>query len=191
MIFGNEIRALGILSVLFSSNFHGCAPVQTFPLSKAAILQTSKEFDEVRWDLQKYQHHEFQLAGRIIRAETIPTGVVFLAEWLPFPKNPFVGPEAKSTSLSFRRISMHFSGTVDHDGQRKGNEFLMVGTMGARPKSVAYQNIPASIPYFTVQCLHIWKTAGDDLVEYIWMNPLDDRYPPPLEETYCVPPSLS
>ncbi len=185
-----EFCFVALLSALLSLNLNSCAPPsQDFPLPNATILHNSEDFDEIRRDLEEFQHRDFQLAGRIIRTHTSPTGVIFLAEWLPFPHNTFAGPEAKSTGLSFRRIAMHFPGTVDHDGRRKGNEFLMAGTLTPVPESVDYRKIPTSIPHFSVQCLHVWKTAGDDLAEYIWMDPFDDRYPPPLEDTYCVAPN--
>ncbi len=188
MVSWRENFSLGMLCALLYLS--GCTPHQDFPLPKASILQNSEDFDEIRRNLEEFQQHNFQLAGRIIWTETTPTGTIFLAEWLPFPKDAFEGPEAKSTGLSFRRIAIQFLGTIDHDGRRKGNELLMAGTLIPAPEAVGYSRIPTSIPHFSAQCLHIWKTAGDALAEFIWMDPYDDRYPPPLEDTYCSPPKF-
>ena len=141
----------------------------------------------------QFQGQSFQLAGRIIRAETTPRGVTFKAEWLPFPTDTYSGPEARSTPepQPHRPFFMHFAGTVDDDGMRQGNEFLLLGQMAGLEDMVTIQGLTKAIPSFTVQCFHIWKTAGTDLYEFIWMAPLNMRYPPPLEETYCVAQKLS
>jgi hypothetical protein len=120
-------------------------------------------------------------------------GVTFKAKWLPFPENTYAGPEARSTPepQPHRPFFIHFSGAVDDDGRRQGNEFLLFGPMAGMKDMVTLQGLTKSIPSFNIQCLHIWKTAGTDLYEFIWMDPLDGRYPSPLEETYCASQSPS
>ncbi len=62
----------------------------------------------------------------------------------------------------------------------------MVGTMRGMREMVTLQGLTKSIPSFQAECMHVWKTAGTDLYEFIWTDPTDNRYPPPLEDTYCV-----
>ena len=189
------IRAdsLGVLCALLTLVVHGCAHLPSFPFPGVPIIKTAQDYDAVRNHPRQFQNQPFQLAGRIVRAETTPGGVTFKAEWLSFPEDSYAGPEARSTPepQPRRPFLMHFSGAVDYDGRRQGNEFLLVGHMTGMKDMVTLQRLTKSIPSFNIQCLHIWKTAGTDLYEFIWMDPLDDRYPPPLEETYCVAQSPS
>jgi hypothetical protein len=149
------------------------------------IIHTSQDFDELTTDPMQFQHLSIQLAGRIRGAKTTNGGVTFLAEWVPFPNNTYAGPETRSLPRSHRLFFMHFSGIVDEEGKSQGNEFLLFGRMTGLENMVTLQGNVRSIPAFHVHCLHMWKTAATDLYEFIWMH--DDRYPPPLEETYCIP----
>jgi hypothetical protein len=46
---------------------------------------------------------------------------------------------------------MYFSGIVDHDGRRQGNEFLLVGHMAGLEDMVTLQGLTKSIPSFNVR----------------------------------------
>ena len=188
-----QAYSLGVLCAFLSLDVHGCANIPDFPFQEVPIIKTAQDYDALRNHPRQFQNQPFQLAGRIVRAEKNPGVVTFKAEWLPFPENTYAGPEERSTPepQPHRLFYMHFSGTVDHDGRRQGNEFLLVGQMTGMEDMVTLQGLTKSIPSFKIQCLHIWKTAGTDLYEFIWMDPFDDRYPPPLEETYCVAQSYS
>ncbi len=170
---------------------HGCAPIPTFPIPGVTIIQNSQDFDDIKNQSQQFHDHSFQLAGRIKGTDTTPTGVRFLAEWLPFPADTYSGPETRSLPRTYRPFYLHFSGPVDDDGKSQGNEFLMVGHLTGLEDMVTLAGNTKAIPSFTAQCFHVWKTAFTDLYEFIWMGPLSMRYPPPLEETYCVASSPS
>ena len=188
-----QIYSIGVLCALLPLAVQGCTQLPAFPFPGVPIIKTAQNYDEIRTHPGQFQNQPFQLAGRIVRAETTPRGVTFKAEWLPFPEDTYSGPEARSIPepQPHHPFFMHFSGTVDDDGQSQGNEFLLIGHMTGLENLVTFQGITKAIPSFNVQCLHIWKTAGTDLYEYIWMIALDGRYPPPLEETYCVAQSPS
>lgn len=166
--------------------FGACAPLPDFPFPGATIIENQPLYNSLRKRPKDFQGRRVQLAGRIIYSETTSKGVTVLAEWLPFPEDTFAGPETRSTFRSVRPFYMDYEGPIDHDGRRQGNEFLIVGTMTGLGEMVTLHGLTKSIPAFRVQCMHVWKTAGTDLYEFIWTDPTDDRYPPPLEETYCV-----
>ena len=170
---------------------NGCSPLSTFPFPETTIIKTEQDFSALNHRSPHAKNRALQLTGRIIRSEMTPQNVSFHAEWLPFPENVIAGPERLSTGQFNRRFSMQFSGAIDGDGRRQGNEFLMVGQFVGMQETWTLHGISKSIPHFLVQCLHIWKTADTDLVEFIWMDPLDESYPPSLEETYCVSSSTS
>ena len=176
------------LCALLTLIVHGCAHLPSFPIPGVPIIKIAQDYDAVRNHPVQFQNQPVQLAGRIVHAETTTRGVTFMAEWLPFPENTYSGPETRSTPepQPHRLFHMHFSGTVDDDGKRQGNEFLLFGHMAGLEDMVTLQGRTKAIPSFNVQCIHIWKTAGTDLYEFIWMAPLTMGYPPPLEETYCV-----
>lgn len=182
-----QIYSGALLYALLFLTVSGCASLPTFPFPEATIIKTQQDFAQLTSRPMQSQDNDVQLAGRIISVETTRKGVTFLAHWLPFPKDAFSGPETRSFEMTNQRFSMDFSGNVDDDGKRQGNEFLMLGKLTGTRDMVTLQGITKSIPYFTVQCLHVWKTAGTDLQEFIWMDPRDESYPPPLEDTYCAP----
>lgn len=188
-----QLDCLGVLCALLTLVVHGCAHLPTFPIPGVPIIKTAEDYDTVRNYPMQFQDQHVQLAGRIVRAETTTEGVTFKAEWLPFPENTYSGPETRSTPEPHlhRPFYMHFPGTVDDDGKRQGNEFLLIGHMAGLKDMVTFQGQTKAIPSFNVQCFHIWKTAGTDLYEFIWMAPLNMRYPPPVEETYCVDQPIS
>lgn len=188
-----QFDCLGVLCGLLTLVVHGCARLPTFPIPGVPIIKTAEDYDAARNYPMQFQDRHVQLAGRIVRAETTTEGVPFKAEWLPFPENTYSGPETRSTpELHLHRLFyMHFPGIVDDDGKRQGNEFLLIGHMAGLEDMVTLQGQTKAIPSFNVQCFHIWKTAGTDLYEFIWMAPLNMRYPPPLEETYCVDQPIS
>ena len=181
-----QMFSMIVLSVWPSLVISGCTPVPTFPSTNSTIIKTLQDFDAMKYPSTQFQDRTVEIAGRIIQAESNPRDTTFLAEWLPFPDLKFTGPESSSTGLVSRRFSLQFSGAMDHDGKRQGNEFLMVGKWMGMQDMITLQGLTKSIPTFTAECLHVWKTAGTDLSEFIWMDPLDESYPPPLEETYCV-----
>ncbi|MDR4485739.1 MAG: hypothetical protein R3B95_21530 [Nitrospirales bacterium] len=182
------MTVLVFLCALLTLIVHGCAHLPSFPSPGVPIIKIAQDYDAVRNHPVQFQNQPAQLAGRIVHAETTTRGVTFMAEWLPFPENTYSGPETRSTPepQPHRLFHMHFSGTVDDDGKRQGNEFLLFGHMAGLEDMVTLQGRTKTIPSFNVQCIHIWKTAGTDLYEFIWMAPLTMGYPPPLEETYCV-----
>ena len=181
--------SIGVLCALLTHAIQGCAPIPSFPFPGVAILQTSQDFDALKNDPMQFQNLSIQLAGRIRGVETTKKNLTFLAEWLPFPKDTYAGPETRAFPRTNHLFFMHFSGTIDDEGRSQGNEFLLLGQMAGLEDMVTLQGRTRAIPYFNVQCLHIWKTAATDLYEFIRMNPLNNPYPPPLEETYCVPQS--
>ena len=181
-----RIYRIGVLFALLTVPMQGCSPIPTFPFPGVTIIKTPQDFDDVKNQSKQFQNHSFQLAGRIRGAKTTPQGVIFLADWLPFPEDTYAGPETRSTPRSYRLFYLHFSGPVDDDGMSQGNEFLMVGQLAGLEDMVTLLGSTKAIPSFTAQCLHVWKTAFTDLYEFIWMLPSDGRYTPPLEKTYCV-----
>ena len=183
---GVQIVSVGVLWASFFLLISGCASLPIFPFPDATIIETQKDWERIKNPSLDSQNQTFQLAGRIIRAEVTEEGVSFLANWLPFPTNAFDGPSTRSIGSPNRPFFMHFSGPVDHDGRRQGNEFLLLGQLVGMQDTTTFHGFTKSFPLFTVQCLHVWKTAGTDLQEFIWMDPGDDRYPPPLEESYCL-----
>lgn len=187
------LDSLVIGCVLLALVVHGCAHLPTFPIRGVPIIKTAEDYDAVRNRPIQYHNQRVQLAGRIVRAETTTRGVTVKAEWLPFPENTYSGPETRSTPAPqpHRSFYMHFPGPIDDDGKWQGNEFLLIGHMAGLQDMVTLQGQTKAVPSFDVQCLHIWKTAGTDLYEFIWMAPLNMRYPPPLEETYCVDQTIS
>lgn len=187
------LDSLGVWCVLLTLVVHGCAHLPSFPIPEVPIIKTAEDYDAVRNYPMQFHNQPVQLAGRIVRAETTTRGVTVKAEWLPFPENTYSGPETRSTPepQPHRPFFMHFPGTMDDDGKWQGNEFLLIGHVAGLEDMVTLQGQRKAVPSFNVQCLHIWKTAGTDLYEFIGMAPLNMRYPPPLEETYCVDQTIS
>jgi len=92
-----QIYAIGVLCVLLTLTVHERADIPAFPFPGVPIIKTAEDFDAARNHPIQFQGHSFQLAGRIIRAQTTTRGVTFKAEWLPFPENTYSGPETRST----------------------------------------------------------------------------------------------
>lgn len=124
-----------------------------------------------------------------MRAETTGQGVKILAEWLPFPEGPSDGPGGASPGEADRFYAL-FQGTIDEQGLKRGNEFVLTGRVTGQEEFTTLLGLRRQVPVLLVECLHVWKTAGTDLREFQNMGPLDLRYAPPLEETYCTPSQL-
>lgn len=95
-----QMYSIGVLCALLTLGVHGCAPICSFPFSGVPIIKTAQDYDAARnhpMQSMQFQNQLFQLAGRIVHAETTPRGVTFKAEWLPFPVETYSGPEARST----------------------------------------------------------------------------------------------
>lgn len=162
-----------------------CVHPSDFPENGTPTIKTQAELARLVTHPKLYMKQPFKLAGRIIRAESIKQDVVILAQWLPFPDDTFSGPELEEDSGEPRFV-IRYSGTIDPDGIVQGNEFLVLGKGLGTQEIVTLEGMTRVVPVLRAQCLHIWKTAGTLLYEFIWSDPRDDRYPPPLEDTYCV-----
>lgn len=181
-----NLKKLWAISLLFVCFFNGCQGVMVFPENTdALVIRTPQAFYALKNDPARLEDDRIKIAGRIILAKIHDNAVKMTAEWLPFPDDSFVGPEARSTGEFDRRITVYFDGLIDEDGMRYGNEFLIMGSLAIGQELEQLKKVSQSALAFSASCMHIWKTGAADLSEFIWMDPLDESYWTPLEQTYC------
>lgn len=162
-----------------------CAHRAHFSDNGRPAIVTVEEFVQLSSATPAPHARGVRLAGRLIRAEATEKGWKALAEWLPFPTGPYAGPGGASPGedLNFYLL---FAGPIDEEGLEQGNELVMTGRVFAMEELTTLLGLRRPVPVLLAECLHVWKSAGTDLRDFQQMDPLDDRYPPPLEETYCA-----
>jgi hypothetical protein len=69
-----QLGFLGVLYALLTLVVHGCAHLPSFRYPGVPIIKTAQGYDAVRCHPRQFQNQPFQLAGRIVRAETTPGG---------------------------------------------------------------------------------------------------------------------
>ena len=162
-----------------------CTHQPQFPDNGRPAIVTTDQFAWLSHPAQSPINEGVRIAGRLVRAETTGQGVKILAEWLPFPTGPYDGPGGDSQGERYRFYAL-FQGAIDEQGLERGNEFVLTGRVSGQEDLMTLQGALQQVPVLLAECLHVWKTAGTDLREYQEMAPVDLRYPPPLEETYCT-----
>ena len=178
---------VAVLCALLAASV-ACAPRPIFPENGSPAIDTRAEIDALVSRAEPFRGKPVMVAGRLVRAELDENGITILADWLPYPEDTYSGPiqEADEPGL---RLYLLYPGAIDELGLWQGNEFLAKATPAGVRDLTTLQGISQPIPLLRVECLHVWKTGASDLAEFVWMDPIDQRYPPPLQETYCVTPS--
>lgn len=166
-----------------------CAHQPDFPANGRPAVETAEQFARLSRPVRAQGGRGVRIAGRLVRAEATSRGFKLLAEWLPFPERPSEGPGGTSPGEGHRFYAL-FQGMIDEQGLKRGNEIVLTGRVTGQEEFITLQGLHRQVPMLLVECLHVWKTAGTDLREFQTTNPLDLRYPPPLEETYCTPSQL-
>ncbi len=174
---------IGVLIVLIG--MASCHHVPHFPENGLQPIRETEDFAQLVGSSDYPVGTRIRLAGRIVRTEEKPWGFLLLADWLPYPQDTFVGPIRPSPTTE-ARFFLRYVGPIDEDGRYRGNEFMAFGALLEPHEYFTAQGILRKVPFVKAECLHVWKTAGTPLEEFANMDALDDRYPPPLEETYCL-----
>ena len=129
----------------------------------------------------------------MVSIEQNDQGALIRADWMLFPENANLRPENpysgtnEPSSMKKARIIIFYPGIIDEtNGLWEGNEFLAIGEANGTRALVDLFGSSQPVPYIHARCLHVWITGFTDLSEYTGANPLNFRYPPPLERTFCI-----
>ena len=170
----------------------GCVEIQTFPDNGGPAIYQATNFGTLLTHPDQFQGQSVRIAGRIAGVELQDRGLLLIADWLVYPKNPNLRPENPSTQDRKElddnkpRFLVFYSGTIESDFLWQGNEFLVIGETKDPQELVNIVGTSRLVPYVEARCLHIWQTGSADLSEFTTADPLTFRYPPPLERTYCL-----
>ena len=81
-----QLDCLCVLCALLTLAVHACSHLTSFPFPGMPIIKTAQDYDVVRNHPRQFQNQPFQLAGRIVRAETTPEGWPLRQSGYPFLK---------------------------------------------------------------------------------------------------------
>lgn len=172
-----------------------CVEIQTFPDNGAPAIDQPEEFTALAAHQERFKGQSVRIAGRIAGVEPQQGGLLIIAEWLLFPKNPNLRPETphpgdqRGVDNKKPRFLVLYAGTIESDFTWQGNEFLAIGEPKGTQELVNIVGTVDVVPYIEARCVHVWQTGSADLSQYTLSDPLTFRYPPPLERTYCLKPS--
>ena len=187
----SRIFVISLLLIPYSA----CVEIQTFPDNGSPAIYEAKEFFILSDHPEQYKGQPVRIAGRMVGIEEQDQGLLIIAEWLAFPKNPNLRPERSYTEEHIKednkklRFFVFYSGTIESDFLWQGNEFLAIGETKGTQELINVVGTSHVVPYIETRCLHVWQTGSADLFEYTTAGPLTFRYPPPLERTYCLKPA--
>ena len=178
-----DVKAIAICAFLAACE--ACAHRPVFPENGAPPIDTPAKLVALVSNAERFRGQDVKVAGRLVRGELDENGITILADWLPYPEDTYSGPiqTADGTGLRFFLL---YPGAIDSMGLWQGNEFLARASTAGVRELIGLQATSQPLPVLRAQCLHVWKTGASDLSEFVGMDPLDDRYAPPLQETYCV-----
>lgn len=125
--------------------------------------------------------HKVELGGRITDVIRKQDGVVILAEEQPIDKYLGYGPTSVRRKGAFQ-FAIDLRSFPDADVLRAGNQLAVVGALDSSTLEVI-DGMPRVLPHLSAQCLHIWKTQGDEADVVPWEGSMG--YYPLEKQTFC------
>ena len=158
-----------------------CAPAPIFPPDIMQKADRSLTFKEVIAHPADYEGRVVEFGGEILGSLVEGEEVQLLVRELPIHTTPIYGPVDPG---GFRGMFViRFTGKVGAQDIQSSNVIAVIGTMiGAVVTTVT--GVPVSRPTVRADCFHIWRTQGNPLDDFPWIN--NARYWRLIEQTYCV-----
>ena len=169
-----ELGAGGLLVV-------ACAPTPIFPPELMDKADRSLAFKEVIAHPAEYEGRVVEFGGEILGSMVEGDEVQVLVRELPIRTTPVYGPVDPG---GFRGMFViRFTGKVGPQDIQSSNMIVVIGTMiGATLTTLT--GTPVSRPTVSADCFHIWRTQGNPLDDFPWIN--NARYWRLIEQTYCA-----
>ena len=161
-----------------------CAPQPLFPSRVMQGLDPNFDIQAWRASPTAGLGRKVELGGRIIQAETTAQGVLIIAEQLPIVQHPAYGPSGLKKRPGAFEFAFLYPGSLTVGALTQGNRLIVVGTT-EKPKPVMLDGAPKSELFLLAQCVHIWKTEGREIADFI-SGSVGGGYYPLEEETYCA-----
>src|SRR5215831_8163175 len=161
--------------------FVACAPAAIFPPEIMDKADRSLTFKEVIAHPAEYEGRVVEFGGEILGSMVEGEEVQLLVRELPIRTSPVYGPVDPG---GFRGMFViRFTGKVGAQDIQSSNMIVVIGTMiGAALTNLT--GTPVSRPTVSAECFHIWRTQGNPLDDFPWIN--NARYWRLIEQTYCV-----
>jgi hypothetical protein len=160
-----------------------CSP-QLFPSRIMDGVETDFDIQAWRTSPTVTAGRKVQLGGRIVQAESMEQGWPIIAEQLPIVEHPAYGPSEQRKRPGSFEFAFLYSGRLEEAALTPGNRFIVVGTT-EKPRIVMLDGAPKRALYLIAQCIHIWKTEGQEIADSI-SGTVGAGYYPLEEDTYCV-----
>lgn len=180
-------RSLAVISLALALG--SCASSQEYPTALAKDADPHVRFSALISAPSAFEGRVIQLAGEIVRVESVGEQVVIWAKRKLIevqPEYPGFRPEFFDLADLNERFVLVYPGRIDPDGRRIGNKFVTVAelmdpaTSRSQTNNAVLENERLS---FRARCLHIWKTAEKKLS--FFLDRYTQVYQPLEQETYC------
>ncbi len=179
-----------IAAVTLCLSLGACAGPELFP--PEVMQDVAPTFDYPAWRRAMSGHAEgvnlpwlkVQLGGRIVASESRNGGLLVVVEQLPIVNHPAYGPTDTIKRKGDFEFAFLFKGEIESSALAKGNRLIMVGRTQGKRETVLVDGAPKSEPYLIAQCVHIWKTEGREIADFVSAG-VGGGFSPLEEKTYC------
>jgi hypothetical protein len=126
---------------------------------------------------------KIQVGGRIVQATPRNGGLLVVGEQLPIVNHPAYGPTDTVKRTGTFEFAFQYPEPLGPSWLTPGNRFIVVGKT-ANVTSVLVGGAPKPEPLIDAQCVHIWKTEGREIADFI-SGGVGGGYYPLEHQTFC------
>lgn len=156
----------------------GCATVPPLPSDGARTIAQAGDFDGLTSEGGSSKGVKLKLAGRMVNVEEKDKNVVILAEWLPYPSDPYLEPKEQK-GASHRFFSVRYPGPIPDYDEWPQSGFLVLGKFeGIRTMD------DKQMPSIVATCLHVWDRALAETAPAPWED--GGSQIDAMQHTHCV-----